>query len=306
MTKAAWLFAAFLATFPALGQNSATLSQFFEGKQVTVRMDMPASQTGIDLYPDRATPIDLSSYSSRLKQFGVSLRNGDTTLITKVKVKDKNIEFQLGGGGYGTFWDDTNTTVLATPTEKSRREKDIQDRLQWEDDYYTRKQLQRELDYLQSQRYREDAKNQVQAEQASEMKAARIDTKRTQGGSRFNIWYSGRVPAGLTPQQLMQELSEYIEFSPRSFPGSPSGQVKDVSYPEVQGSPDPLTHLKKGLTEEQVIDLLGPAASTTRNRANGMEMTDNTFVYQSFDCRHELCEWSSSEVFGFGALMRIS
>ena len=197
MIKATLCLAGIVAVLPVYAQNSAALSQFFEGKQVTVRMDMPASQTGIDLYPDRTTPIDLGSYSNRLKSFGVSIRNGDTVMITKVKVKDKNIEFQLGGGGYGTFWDDTNTTVTATAAQKSQREKDIEDRLKWEDDYYARQQLMRELDYLRGRRQQQDTQNQVLAEQASEAKKIRLDAKRAQGGSRFNIWYPGKVPAGL-------------------------------------------------------------------------------------------------------------
>jgi hypothetical protein len=278
MKKAILLFAALLAAVPAYSQNPTVLSQFFEGKQVTIRMDMPASQTGIDLYPGRATPIDLNSYSGRLKNFGVSIRNGDTVMITKIKVKDKNIEFQLAGGGYGTFWDDTNTTVTPGYTEKSQREKDIEDRLKWEDDYYTRRQLQRELDYLRGQRDRQDARNQAMAEQASEMKKVRVDAKRIQGGSRFNIWYSNRVPADLTPQQLMQELAQYVEFPQQSFPGSLT--TADVSDPEIHGSPNPVTHLKKGLTQEQVVDLLGPAIRTTQNHENGMEMTSSSFRYQ--------------------------
>ena len=99
-------------------QNAASLSQFFEGKQVVVQLDMPASQTGVDIYPQRPTPIDLGSYQSRLKQYGTSLRNGDSVMITKIKVKPKSIEFQLGGGGYGTFWDDTDTSAHYTAAGK--------------------------------------------------------------------------------------------------------------------------------------------------------------------------------------------
>lgn len=55
--------------------------------------------------------MDMKSYASRMKESGTSLRNGDSVLISKVKVKDKSIELQLGGGGYGTFGDDTDTSV---------------------------------------------------------------------------------------------------------------------------------------------------------------------------------------------------
>jgi hypothetical protein len=39
--------------------------------------------------------------------------------ITTIVVKKDMIEFQLDGGGFGTFGDDTTTTVTAKPVEKS-------------------------------------------------------------------------------------------------------------------------------------------------------------------------------------------
>jgi hypothetical protein len=55
-------------------------------------------------------------------------------MVTKVKVKDNNIEFQLAGGGYGTVSDDTDTSVQFTPSERSGREKDLENRLKSETD----------------------------------------------------------------------------------------------------------------------------------------------------------------------------
>lgn len=284
MIRRAVFMLVLFAGVPAFAQNSATLSQFFEGKQVIVKMDMPASQTGIDLYPERSTPIDLSSYSNRLKKFGVSLHNGDQVMITKVKVKDKNIEFQLAGGGYGTFFDEDDSPVFAHSVDKSNREKDLENRLKHENDYYTRQQLKRELDRVRERRNDKDAQNRMFAQEASEAKAARIDAKRVQGGSRFNIWYPGRVPAGLTAQQVMQQLSLYVSFPANSFPGSPSPAVDHDAGPNQEeaaapAQPGPLGQLRKGLTQEQVIDLLGPSTSTTQSRQNGLEMTSSTFRY---------------------------
>lgn len=276
----ALLLVTLLAGTPAFGQNPTALSQFFEGKQVVVRMDMPASQSGIDVYPNRPIPIDFSSYTDRLKSFGVSIHNGELVMITKVKVKDKSIEFQLGGGGYGTFKDDTNTNVSAEVVGKSQREKDIEERLKHEDDYRTRQQLQRELDRLRDRRDRQNSENQAIAAHASAVKSAVIDAKRQQGGSRFNIRYSGRVPADLTPQQLMQALAQYVSFPPDRFPGSPSPADIVAPATRVENMPaDPLGLLKKGLTQQQVIYLLGPATNTKQSQQDGMEMTSSTFQY---------------------------
>ena len=89
LTRGLWLYSGLVAltAYQVAGQDQAALSQSFEGKQVTVKMDMPGSQTGVDIYPNKPQPLDTKSYAARLKSFGVSLRNGDTVMITKVKVK---------------------------------------------------------------------------------------------------------------------------------------------------------------------------------------------------------------------------
>jgi len=117
-----WSAVVFATSSNAVAQNPDMLSPFFEGKQVVVKMDMPGTQKGVDIYPDRQPPLDTKSYGERLKQFGVSLRNGDTVMVTKVKVNKDSVEFQLGGGGFGTAKDNTDTSVHFTPAEKSPRE----------------------------------------------------------------------------------------------------------------------------------------------------------------------------------------
>ena len=119
---------------PSVRAQEATLDQFFEGKQVVVLIDMPGSQQGVDLYPDRPNSLDANNYGKRMKSFPVSLRVGDSAMITKVKVSGKRIEFQLAGGGFGTAGDATDTSVHFTPAEKSQREKDLQDQINNTDD----------------------------------------------------------------------------------------------------------------------------------------------------------------------------
>src|ERR1700678_4216913 len=105
----------------AFAQNADMLSGAFEGKQVVVKMDMPGTQKGVDIYPGRPQPLDVKSYADRLKDYGISLQKGDSVMVTKVKVNKDNIEFQLGGGGFGTARDNTDTAVHFTPTDKSDR-----------------------------------------------------------------------------------------------------------------------------------------------------------------------------------------
>jgi hypothetical protein len=86
---------------PASAQDEPELRKFFEGKSVKVKLDMPATQAGIDVYPDASRAVDFTQYSARVKSAGVAIKSGDSVLVTRVRVKDKLIEFQLAGGGFG-------------------------------------------------------------------------------------------------------------------------------------------------------------------------------------------------------------
>ncbi len=136
---------------PVYAQSESVLRDFFEGKSVVVRLDMPATQEGIDVFPDARRAIDFAVYSARVKATGVAIRNGESVMVTKIRVKDKLIEFQLAGGGYGTFGDDTGS-VYTPSVSKSNREKDLERLVKSETDAARRRQLQRELDDLRNER----------------------------------------------------------------------------------------------------------------------------------------------------------
>jgi hypothetical protein len=245
----------------AFAQNEAVLQQAFEGKTVIVKIDMPGTHQGIDLYPNRDRLMDFDSYQRRLKQYGAALRSGDSVLITKLRVKDKNIEFQLGGGGYGTAGDDTNTDVNFSPAPKSRREKDLEEQLKNTTDSQARKRIQDDLNYERRQREREDARNRAQAEEAAEAKKDRIARRRLEGGSRFNLWFEPRIPAaGLTPNQLSELLAEYVDFGQRS--DAPPQRPVTSSQPSAQISDDAMLRLRKGMTRTDVLALFGPPQRT--------------------------------------------
>jgi hypothetical protein len=86
-------------------QDEATLRRVLEGKRTTLRMDMPATSEGVDVFPGSSRPIDFSKVANRLKKYGTAIKDGESILITKIKVKGENVEIHLGGGGYGTLGD---------------------------------------------------------------------------------------------------------------------------------------------------------------------------------------------------------
>ena len=93
---------------PGQAQDEARLRKGLEGKRITLKMDMPATSAGVDVFPGTNRPVDYEKVGNRLKKEGVALKDGEAARITRVKVKDEIVEVQLNGGGFGTFGDQFN------------------------------------------------------------------------------------------------------------------------------------------------------------------------------------------------------
>jgi hypothetical protein len=272
---------ALLAAPPAFAQSEEALKDFFEGKRVVVKLDMPASQTGVDIFADARRPINFEDYSRRVKSTGISIRSGEAVMITKVRVKEKLIEFQLGGGGYGTFGDDTDTSAYVAGVPKSSREKTLERDVKVERDAARKRRMQSELDDLRAQRERQDSRNRASTAVVSEEKKQRIAEQRLHGGSRFNIRYQNGVPPGVTPGGIMAALEEYVDFpfadrrTPRTtITGAPpaSRLVETDRAPSVS-----LTALRKGMTFDEVREALGAPEKSTDAMEGRIKVTTATF-----------------------------
>lgn len=188
------------------------LKDFFEGMRVVVRLDMPGTHEGVNLYPDARRDFDVSEYRRHLREYGVALQAGETAMVTLVKVKKDLIEFQLDGGGYGTFWDDTDTSVHVSYLARSDRERALERLIRNEPDRRRRSRLQRELNDLRDWRESENRRRQFEAARLAERKALRVEGRRLDGGSRFNLRFRDRVPSNFGPEDIMDALAEYVEF----------------------------------------------------------------------------------------------
>jgi hypothetical protein len=196
-------------------------------------------------------------------------------MITRIRVKEKLIEFQLGGGGYGTFGDDTGT-VTASTVPKSNREKDLEKAIKNERDADRKRRMQRELDDLRRQREREDAMNRNIAASASEANKARIAEKRLQGGSRFNIRYQNGVPPGLEPPGVMRALEEYVDFVFASDV-RPSRQNRPQPR-EIIPMAAPGGEIRKGMTQADVERVLGKPAKSTARTEGSLRVVNATYT----------------------------
>jgi hypothetical protein len=248
---------------PALAQHDP-LESYFVGKQVVAKIDMPGTEKGIDLAFSKPRPMDWNEYSTRLATFGVAIHKGDVVRITKFNVKKDIIEFQLNGGGYGTFGQDTNTTVTVTPVPKSQHEKDLEKALATATDPNRKRDIQHDLDAERTRRERQDADNQSNAQVASELKAQQIAQKRLAGGSRINLRWQGSIPSDShSPDSIIKLLAEYIDFDPAAVAEAPPPPRADyvptqpIPPPATPASSGPASQLQRGMKLTEVMALLG-------------------------------------------------
>jgi hypothetical protein len=266
--------------FVAHAQSEAALKEYFEGQTVAVKIAMPGTEDGVDVYPGTAKPLDFPRHASRLKQYGTALRSGDKALVTKLKVKAKLIEFQLDGGGYGTMGDETSSNVNVGNAPKTKREQNLEAELKREKDPARRRDMKEELDDLKSRREREDSRNRASVAEAEESKKANIRQRRLEGGSRFNVRYNEGVPvAATTPEAIKQALGAYVDFGDPGPAVAETAPAMPVAGSVPTGKPAPGSLPTKGMLLPDVDELLGPPERTTERMEGRLKVL--TRVYRA-------------------------
>jgi hypothetical protein len=240
-----------LAAPMLLVAGESELRRAFQGRQVYVKIDMPGTHNGVDLHLDRDEPMDWRQYSQRLKNFGVSISKGRPATVTGIVVKKDLIEFQLDGGGYGTFGDDTSTSV-STYVPKSRYESDLERDIRRETDPNRKRRLEADLSRERSRRYAEERRLRAAAETANAIKRQEIMERRLRGGSRFNL---RGIPGAfdVLPNQVADWLREYVDFdgNVRQPESRPPAQTSSAPRPAEGGT------LRRGMALEEVQTRLG-------------------------------------------------
>jgi hypothetical protein len=252
---------------PLAAQSETVLKEYFEGRTVTPKLALPGTEEGVDVYPGSPRPLDYARYANRLKEYGTAIRAGEPVTVTKVRLKSKHIEFQLGGGGYGTFGDETSSRVSTEAAPKTKREQNLEAELQRETDPARKRALKEELDDLKTAREREDARNRSAVAEAEEHRKANIRQRRLEGGSRFNLRYADRVPAeALRPEAVIRSLEQYVDFgqlTPEDRPG-PAAQ------PLAGG-------LRKGMLIQDADAALGAPVSSAERKEGSLRVTQRRY-----------------------------
>lgn len=272
-----------LALAPAVAaQNEAALRAGLEGKSVTVKVDMPATAQGIDVYPEDGMPVDWRRVADRIKENGTAVRTGQAIMITKVAVKgNSHIEVQLGGGGFGTFWDNMGSGSNVTPTQETEtaRERAIKDSLRRTLPATERRRLERELNSARTARERENARARADAEQANRAREANLRSQRAESGSRFNVRFRQGIPAAaLTPDGLLTLIAQYVEPAGGPVATGPAAAAGGSTPPPRQPGANTMLSLRKGLTIAEVDALLGPARTASESREGGLTTMTRTYV----------------------------
>jgi hypothetical protein len=264
---------------PAAAQNEDALRAYFEGKRVTLKIDMPATVYGVDIRPGTARPLDYKVYGDRIKSAGAAIKAGDSVLVTLVHVKDDLIEFQLAGGGFGH----ETGSVYIPLVEKSNREKDLEKRVKAETDPGRLKALQRELDDLVTARDRENARINRERARLEEQNKARISVERLSAGSRFNLRYDKRVPEGTGPRDVMAALAEYVTFGGGA---SAAAGPRPVPLPAAISGAQP----RKGMLREDAERELGRPVEALDRREGALTVTTLVFIRGDERIRAEFVE----------------
>jgi hypothetical protein len=252
-------------------QSEVVLKEYFEGRTVVPKLAMPGTDDGVDVYPGSPRPLDYSRYASRLKQYGTAIKAGEPVIVTKIKVKSSHIEFQLGGGGYGTFGDETSSNVSTAAAPKTKREKNLEVEIEREADPGKKRALREELDDLKTAREREDARNRSAVAEAEEHRKANIRQSRIEGGSRFNLRYNNEVPADAkTPAAVMAALAQYVSFPDQEGGVEPASTT--TSVPVVPGP------LRKGMLIQEVERALGSPLSNAERKEGSLKVTQRKYT----------------------------
>lgn len=283
--KTTWLslgIASVLVSSAVQAQSEAALRQAFEGKLVSAKVAMPGTSKGIDVFPLESTPVNWRDVAERIKDFGTSIKIGDQVMITKVVVKkDSHIEFQLAGGGWGTFMDNAGTSSVSSESvNETQQERDLKKQIKEAPGPTRRKELERELAAIRDKRERENEQARAEAQVANAAHEANVRAKREQSGSRFNIRFRKGIPAeSLTPDGVMSALGELVDFSASGMKvATASGASTPKTSAPSTGGNNKLTQLRKGLLVQEVESFLGPAETATEQREGSLTLVKRSYT----------------------------
>ena len=263
-----------LGSGAAAGADERALKSAFEGHEVELLLDLPATTKGLDFYPTQRARYDMGKHQARLMSDGIGVREGSIALVTKIKVKGKHIEFQFGAGGKSQKPQKPSAYV-----PKSNYEKDLEKQVKNASTDDEKKRLRRVLEDERNRRRQQEKIQEALAEQQYRLALG----DRTEedwdamAGSRLNLRYEGGVPADvLTPEGFQQALDGYVDFDPQSRSEPSRADVSSGALP-VGASQSGTFPIHKGQRRADVDALFGGPEQCSEQDQGVLKVTTCTY-----------------------------
>jgi len=193
------------------------IKKALEGREVIVKMDLPAVETGITMtLDDTKVSYDDATYKRLIKEYGSAIAKGTRARITEVRVSGRGIEIDLNGGGSPERdWFVGNVRLEnPAPLPRSNREIDLERQIQTESNPVTLNSLRNELESERSARIAQDAQNQAEYQRVSSLRSQYIEANRKTWGSKIIVVIRSRK-SGVKMRDMVQSLGQYVELLPR-------------------------------------------------------------------------------------------
>ncbi len=193
------------------------IKRSLEGRQMLIKMDMPATDVGIDVFvEDTVLTIDQDKYNKLIRENGVAIKQGSRPRITAVRFAGGGIELDLDGGGSPSLDWVVGGVVLSAPTPvaKSDREVELERRLQNESNPATISFLRNDLESERLRRVDQDQRNHEAFGRASNLRSEYIAENRKKWGSKLRIIIRSRKES-VPLRDIVTALGKYAELLPR-------------------------------------------------------------------------------------------
>lgn len=195
-----------------ISQDLNSIKKELEGRFVLLKIDMPASNHGIDLNANSEVPLNQKVYNERITEYGISISTGDTTAITKIDHNKNSIIIYLGAGGYDHN-EHLSTTKPKQIVKVSEKEKSLKKLIAEETDQNKLSKLHRDLNKLKRARKIKQGKIDSKAAESKILEAEKQYIETIKSGSRIYINFPNKVEqSNIDLNTINKILSNYLVY----------------------------------------------------------------------------------------------
>lgn len=224
MRKTFCLFVVVIAACSQLAiaqdESEQKMRKALVGRAVIVKMDLPAIDSGVELYVDDndvsyAAPV----YNNLIKEFGVAIKNQSRARITGTRISKRGIEIDLDGGGLpGPDWVVGGLRLVEpAPVAKSDREVELERQAGGDQSPGMAAYTRNELEYERQRRQQQDERNRQAFENVAHLRSQYIQENRKNWGSKVIVVVRS-TKNSITMRDMVKSLGKYVELLPLEKP----------------------------------------------------------------------------------------